>query len=300
MKSLLRSLVFAAALAPLAPLAFAQQAVDKKLPAAPDVAVDVENPGGTVKVLGWDREEVQVTGRLDRRADGLLFDGGPRRIRIGVESSGPGFGYDSDLEIRVPHGARVSIDGFSTEIEVRDVHGAVEAESVNGSMRVSGSRGAVDLETVNGSVQFEGPATRVQASSVNGRVTVRGASGVVDAETVNGPLEVVGGTFSRADLETVNGSVLFGGSLEKGAVLDVESVSGDVELRLGAPVDADFTIGTFSGRVDNRLSDARAEKVSLWTEEKELRFSVGAGSAKVTIETLSGSITIGTDGAKSK
>lgn len=298
MKPLSRSFTCAALVAALAPLALAQQAVDAKRPAAADVAVDIENPGGTIKVLGWDRDEVQVTGRLGSGAEGLEFEGGPRRIQIGVESSGPGFGIDSELEIHVPRGARLTIDGFSTTIEVRDVHGSIKAESVNGSLRASGSKGEVELETVNGSVEFEGPASRVKVGSVNGRVSVRGASGEVEAETVNGPLEVQGGAFQRARLDTVNGRLTFAGTLARGATLDAESVSGDVELRLGAPVDADFSIATFSGAIDNRLSDAKAEAVSRWTDEKELRFSVGGGAAKVSIETLSGSVTLRSDAVK--
>lgn len=298
MKSLFRSFAFAAAVAAVTPLALAQQKIDARRPAAADVAIDIENPGGSIKVLGWDREEVQVTGRLGSGAEGLTFEGGPRRIQIGVESSGPGFGIDSDLEIHVPRGARLTIDGFSTGIEVRDVHGSIKAESVNGSLRASGSKGEVELETVNGSVEFEGPASRVKVGSVNGRVSVRGASGEVAAETVNGPLEVSGGAFQRARLETVNGRLDFAGTLLKGATLHAESVSGDVDLRLGAPVDADFSIATFSGGIDNRLSDAKAESVSRWTGQQELRFSVGGGGAKVTIETLSGSVTLRPEGVK--
>ena len=55
---------------------------------------------------------------------------------------------------------------------------------------------------------------------------------------------------------------------------------------------ADFSIASFSGDIENDLSDAKPERTSRYTSEKELRFSTGEGGAKVTVQTLSGDIAI--------
>jgi DUF4097 and DUF4098 domain-containing protein YvlB len=119
---------------------------------------------------------------------------------------------------------------------------------------------------------------------------IEGARGEVEASTVNGRLHVRGGSFRRAALETVNGEVVFEGALAPRATLDAESVGGSIELRLGGDVDASFDVSTFSGDIDNQLSDQRPEKTSRWTPEKELRFTLGTGAAKVSVNTLSGGI----------
>lgn len=271
--------------------AAAQHTVDERRAAAPNGLVEIENPAGSLTVTGWARPEVAVTGSLGRGGEGISVTGEHNRIRVEVETRGNPHDVSSTLEVRVPEGSRLEIESFRGTIVVSDVKGTVRAENVDGNISVSGAMREVDVETVNGSVDVSAPARRVHAGSVNGSVTVKGASGELEASTVNGSLLVSGGTFSRAHLETVNGGVRFEGDLAPHAVLDLESVSGTVELALPATVAADFTVSTFSGTVENQLGPP-AERVSEYTSEKELSFTTGGGGATVTLHTLSGSITI--------
>jgi DUF4097 and DUF4098 domain-containing protein YvlB len=156
---------------------------------------------------------------------------------------------------------------------------------------VTGQAREIEAESVNGSVQVSGASTHTKAESVNGSVVVRGASGDLDASTVNGRLEVSGGSFARAHLETVSGSLAFDGALASGASLEAETVSGSVTLSLPAGVAGDFSISTFSGSVENAFGPP-ATRVSDHTPEKELEFSTGGGGASVSVHTLSGSITL--------
>jgi DUF4097 and DUF4098 domain-containing protein YvlB len=171
------------------------------------------------------------------------------------------------------------------------VSGTVSAETVNGSITVSGQAREISAESVNGAVQVSGASTHTKAESVNGSVVVRGASGDLDASTVNGRLEVSGGAFARAHLETVSGSLSFEGALASGASLQAETVSGSVTIALPADVAADFSIATFSGGVENGFGPT-AKRVSQYTSEKELEFSTGGGGASVSVHTLSGGVTL--------
>jgi len=167
----------------------------------------------------------------------------------------------------------------------------VSAETVNGSITISGQAREIAAESVNGAVQVSGASTHTKAESVNGSVVVRGASGDLEASTVNGRLEVSGGSFERAHLETVSGSLSFEGGLASSATFEAETVSGSVTLALPAGVAADFSISTFSGSVENAFGPT-AKPVSHYTSEKELEFSTGGGGARVSIHTLSGSVTL--------
>jgi len=273
--------------------AAAQQKVEERRPAAAAGLVEIENPAGTLRVIGWNQNEVTVTGMLGPGAEGLSVTGEKNRIRVEVETRGNPHGVASTLEVHVPEGSRVEVSSFAGSIAVSDVKGAVRAENVNGDITVSGAAREVDVQTVNGSLDVSGPARRVHAESVNGSVTVRGASGEVEASTVNGGLLVSGGTFSHGHLETVNGKVRFEGDLAKSAVLDADSVSGAIELLLPATVAADFTLSTFSGTIENDLGPALDRESGRDNPaEKELSFTTGAGGANVTIHTLSGAIAI--------
>jgi DUF4097 and DUF4098 domain-containing protein YvlB len=272
-------------------LVWAQSKVEERRPAAPDGIVLIENADGSVRVIGWDKAEVLVTGTLGRRAEGLEIKGDGRRTRIEVVVDGPPHGVKNDLEIRVPAASRLHIESFGADITTADVKGPVRAESVNGSIAVAGGSREVDVQSVNGSVEVKSPATRVNAESVNGSVTIHDASGELAASTVNGRLLVVGGAFDRAHLETVSGSISFEGGLGARATLEVETVSGEAELVLPADVSADFSVSTFSGDIENELGPP-ARKGSRYTPEKELSFSTGSGGASVSVQTLSGNVAL--------
>jgi DUF4097 and DUF4098 domain-containing protein YvlB len=284
------ALVLVAVLALPAWLA-AQTPVDQKRPAAPDAKVSIENMSGSVKVTGWDRAEVQVKGTIGEGAE-LSFDGPEKELQIEVEAEhGSPMGIKSDLEVSVPAGASVSIEGFQATISVTGVTGSVSAETVNGSITQAGAAKDVKLESVNGSIDVTKATGRIQAEAVNGTVTVRDASGEVEASAVNGKGLVTGGSFDRAKLESVAGGIRFEAGLSARATLSAESVSGTIDLFLPATLGAEFSVSTFSGDIVNELGPA-AEKTSKWTPGKELSFTSGSGGARITVETLSGAVNI--------
>jgi hypothetical protein len=283
--------IVAVVLAAVPAVAAGQTRIQQARPAPPDGVVQIENAAGSVRVIGWERAEVSVTGTLGAGAEGLSLRGDKRYTHVEVETDGNPHGVHSDLEVRVPAGSDVTVESFGATIDVSGVQGQVGAETVNGEIRVGGAARSVRAESVNGSVTVSGATGHVQAESVNGGVTVRGGGGEIDASTVNGPLTVAGSAFTRAVLETVNGHLLFDGGLGAGASLDASTVSGEVELVLPAGTAADFSLSTFSGDIRNELGPpARAS--SRYTTEKDLTFSTGGGGANVTVETLSGSITL--------
>lgn len=283
------ALVLATVLVPAWVLA--QTPVDQKRPAAASGKVSIENMSGSVKVTGWDRAEVQVKGTLGDGAE-LSFDveGNETSIEVEAEHGNP-MGIKSDLEVFVPAGSSVSVEGFQATISVAGVTGSVSAETVNGSITQSGAAKGVELQSVNGAIDVTKASGRLKAEAVNGAVTVRDASGELEASTVNGKLLVIGGSFDRAALESVSGGVRFEAGLSPKATLSVESVSGSVDLFLPAGLGAQFTVSTFSGAITNDLGPA-AEKSSRFTPEKELSFTTGTGGARITVETLSGAVGI--------
>ncbi len=202
--------------------ALAQTPVDQKRPAAASGKVSIENMAGSVKVTGWERAEVQVKGTLGDGAE-LSFDVSGEQTTIEVEADhGNPMGIRSDLEVLVPAGSSVSVEGFQATITVAGVTGSVSAETVNGSITQSGSAKGVELQSVNGAIEVTKASGRIQAEAVNGTVTVRDASGELEASTVNGKVLVTGGSFERATLESVAGGVRFEAGLSARATLSVE------------------------------------------------------------------------------
>jgi DUF4097 and DUF4098 domain-containing protein YvlB len=268
----------------------AQTTVDQKRPAAPDGAVSIENMAGSVKVTGWDRSEVQVKGTVGAGGE-LSFDGSGKRTHIEIESDHNPMGVQSDLEVFVPAASTLEIEGFQATISVTGVTGSVKAETVNGSITQAGAAKHVELQSVNGDVDVSKAGGRVKAESVNGSVVLHEAAGELEASTVNGKLQVQGGSFERAELESVSGALRFDATLTGRARLAIQTVSGPVELLLAPATGAEFTVSSFSGQITNELGPA-ATKSSRWTPQSELSFTTGSGGARITIETLSGAINI--------
>lgn len=269
----------------------AQTAVDQKHPATPDGSVSIENTAGSTKVTGWDRPEVQVRGTVCAKCE-LSLTGKDKEVHVEIESHhvNPMSGK-SEIEVFVPAGSSLSVEGFSATITIAGVSGSVSAETVNGSISHAGPSKDTSLQSVNGTVETTRASGRVEAEAVNGTVTVRDSSGELTASTVNGKLTIVGGSFTRAALETVAGTIRFEGALAAKGTLGVESVSGTVDLLFPAGFGADFSVSTFSGAITNELGPA-AKKSSEWTPQKELSFTSGAGGAHVTVETLSGAVSL--------
>ncbi len=269
----------------------AQTPVDKTHPAAPDGTVSIENMAGSTKVTGWDRALVQVKGTVCSDCE-LSLDGTEKRVKVEVESTHMNpMAAKADLEVMVPAGSMVKVEGFNAAISISGVNGTVRAETVNGSITHAGGSRDVQLQSVNGAVETNKASGRVHVEAVNGPVTVRDASGELEASTVNGKLLVAGGSFTRAHLEAVGGGVRFESAVAPKGSLGVETVSGSVDLFFAPGADADFTVTTFSGNVSNELGPA-AQKKDEYSPEKELTFTTGKGGTRVSVETLSGTINI--------
>jgi DUF4097 and DUF4098 domain-containing protein YvlB len=269
----------------------AQTPVDEQKPAAANGVVEIENLAGSVKVVGWGEAAVRVTGTLAPGAK-LEFDASGSRtaIEVDVDDDNP-LEAVSDLEIHVPAASQVEIEGVHLDVDVTGVTGTVDAETVQGGITHTGSAKEVSLQSVMGAVEVTGSRGRIHAETVNGSVTIRSSSGHLEASTVNGHLVVSDGPFDEAALESVAGTVTFEADLAPRARLDIETVSGSVELFVSPGIDADFEVSSFNGSIDDELGIGTIEQES-FVPAKELNFTAGSGGTRISIETLSGGIRI--------
>jgi DUF4097 and DUF4098 domain-containing protein YvlB len=280
------ALVLALAASP----AVAQQAIHETKPAAKGGVVEVENVSGSVKVMGWPRAEVEVSGTLGKGTDRLEFEAGPHRTTIRVVLPHECHRCEgSELTIHVPADSDLDVETVSAPIDVTDLSGKLELKSVSGEVTVGGHPADVDARSVSGRVEVTAVDAPVHAKSVSGDVLLRGVKGDVEAGSVSGDVVVSGGAVERGEFGTTSGNIRFEGALTSAARLDAKSVSGDVELVLPSDVAADFEITSFSGDIQNAFGPA-AQKVSRYTSERELSFSTGSGGARVTVKSFSGDV----------
>jgi DUF4097 and DUF4098 domain-containing protein YvlB len=271
--------------------AAAQTEVERTVAARADGTVKIENVSGSVVVTGWDRDQVEIKGTLGPDVEELEVDtaGGDVTVRVKLPRRSHGGGTSAHLALKIPRRSDLEVETVSAEITIEGIDGELATESVSGSVHVDGGPRAVDVETVSGNVEIAAEAAEISVESVSGRVVVRGAARRLDVDSVSGWVEVTGENLLRADIQNVSGTIDVNVSLAAGGDLDVSSHSGTVELRLPASTSARFDVTTFSGRIDNDLGPA-ARKVSRYTPQKELEFTLGEGDGRVKIESFSGNV----------
>jgi hypothetical protein len=189
-------------------------------------AIEVDGrQNGSIRVQGWDGNEVKVTARLqanaesDADAQALLKDiritSDGRRVSAEGPNADRGYrsGWSASYVVMVPRRFDLSLDAY------------------NGSLGVDGVTGKLDLSTHNGSV------------------TLTDVGGDVHARTQNGSLNVqlAGTSWSGDGLDAVtqNGSVRLAVPASYAATLETGTVNGRINTDI--PI-------TVQGRISRQLS----------------------------------------------
>jgi DUF4097 and DUF4098 domain-containing protein YvlB len=303
----------------LAGPAQAQRQVNARHDASSTGTVEITLGAGSVRVTGWSRGEVQVTGSVQGR-DEVHLDGAGRTVEVRVGGSRPGRGGNANIEVRVPAGSSVEITAGAAPITVSGVTGLVEASSRSGGITVRGNTrgieavahsgpvtvegrtgrlevtsmsgpvrvtadvpGRTEIQAMSGPVDLLGAVNEVEVNALSGNVRVANATGRVEVEGVSGNISVTG-TRLRGNVNTVSGSILVNGSLA--GPMNMESHGGDVELRLPSGASAEVEVATFSGGFRSEIRGARESRDG----RHERRISIGRGGPAVSISTFSGDV----------
>ena len=135
------TLFAAAALLAASPAIRAGTPINERAAADPAGSVEVSNVAGTVRVTGWDRNEVEVTGELGEGTEKLEFAVADKVTRIKVIMPGKSTtSRSTDLVIRVPAASRLSVNTVSADIEVQGLLGAQRLQSVSADIQHRGGR----------------------------------------------------------------------------------------------------------------------------------------------------------------
>jgi hypothetical protein len=270
--------------------------VDRRIAADPQGAVTVSNTAGRVKVVGWERAEVQVTGKLGagvERLD-LLRQGDRIDVKVVLPraflsmSSG-----DADLVVSVPLASALVVSTVSADVAVGGVQGEQEIRSVSGDIDAELGRDATEIKSVSGDVALRGAAlpARLRVSTVSGDLKVERAAGELEVISVSGDVRARLGEMTSLRLRTTSGDIDISAALARGASFDVESVSGDVRLAAPGPVGFRVEAESFSGDVTSCFG-ARAERDSRGAPNSRLKASRGDGAGRLRVKTLSGDVQV--------
>ena len=290
--SLHLALFLAAASSIAAPLG-AQQKVDVRRAVTRDVYVRLNGAFSSLKVTGWQKDSLVMTGSLPRDSRLEPAMGGPSSgppvagMKFYIEASTSGAAAGS-LELFVPAGATVWAKSGSATIDVTGMTGGLDLNIIGGAITVSGNPRELNIESMDGSVTVDGAPTWMRVKTASGDVRVRGVCTDLAITTVSGTVTVRDGEFERARLESVTGNITFGAGVARAGTLLIDSHSGTIELQIGkASLDIDAT--TITGSITNSVSTRRPTPGREGRGE-ELTLSLGTGEARATLRSFKGNI----------
>ncbi|SEP11184.1 Putative adhesin [Luteibacter sp. UNC138MFCol5.1] len=279
--------------------AFASTPINLSKDIRPNAKVSIENVKGEVTVTAWDKNQIQVSGTLGDGARPLQIEGDDREVEVhvgGDEKKGHWFSWGNDsrmqptiLNVRVPKSVEVSINVVSAPVSIDGLDGGkVDVDSVSGRIRANLRSPEVSMQTVSGTIDLAGRAGRADLQTVSGDITAPNVADKIDAQTVSGRMTIGGGPWKDANFSTVSGDTQIAGGPTREGKLDVDSMSGDVQLQLPADTSARVEASTFSGDLRSDWGDvSRGDGPG-----KDLKTTIGGGSANIHVESFSGDVRI--------
>jgi hypothetical protein len=192
----------------LAPACFAtSQEVTKTFPMRPDGNFALSNVNGTVRIEGWDKNEVEIRAVKTTPDNQSLLN----RVAIDIESNPEGV----SVSTRYPQqeGVEVAVDyvvHVPRHVQLSHVN------NINGTVRIFSSEALGELHTVNGNIEVYESSGNVHAHTTNGNIYVE----------LKSPGN--GGAF----VETTNGSVLLALPIDLPADLEARCMNGSFSSEL--------------------------------------------------------------------
>ncbi|MDO6694856.1 DUF4097 family beta strand repeat-containing protein [Aliiglaciecola sp. 3_MG-2023] len=313
----MKQLFFSVGFCLLSSFTFAGEKIDQTLKADGNGYVQIEHLGGYANITGWSKNEVRVAGELGDRTEKFIFerDGNEVIIKVKVNSKRNGWNWNSedgdDLEIYVPFGSHINYNSTNANVEVTEVRGSADIDTVNGNIDVSNLAGRLRIEAVNGDIEAnsltgnikiqtvngdiqdrDSAASEATYESVNGDINVRLDAAEVKAETVNGDIELTLAKVEHLNLNTVNGSVEASLELVPQGDVRATSVGGSISLNFQADISARFDLqGHAGGRIINKISSDKEHKAK-YGPSRWLEFSHNGGNGQVKVSTVSGRIKV--------
>jgi hypothetical protein len=230
--------------------------IDRSMTVDPQAIITLCVASGTLKVRGWDKNEIHV-----RSLDAAQIEF--RRIDKTKDSSKPSARVDvmvwdktaaanprldcqalASVEMDVPAGATVQVQTGDGDITIEGVAGAY-AGSQNGDIEIVRATKLVEAGSVGGSIFLKDSSGRVSLNSAGGIVEVMNVRATTEDDTfevgtVSGDIQLNRVSNPRVIAKTVNGTLTMTGPLAKSGWYGFTNMAGDVVLAM--PHDASFQL----------------------------------------------------------
>ena len=245
-------------------------------------------PEGARIAIALREGDVHVAG-VDGREARVLLDGEEGGVRVAsrggeIHIAPREHGSDADLSLWLPRDVHLTVSGRESSITVEGLfRGDVQANTADGDVEINGAARA-NVAALDGDVQLAntGPAS---VNVADGDVWIDRVTGDVTANGIDADIVVTNADVRTLSLTAVDGDLWYDGAVYGGGSYSFNTHDGDVTFALPEGAGASISVSTFDGElipsfpVQFRGGRLRAGE-----------FTVGDGSATVTLRSFDGDI----------
>ena len=177
-----------------------------------------------------------------------------------------------DYSVRVPQG----------------IH--LEASCISSSLNVSSLSGVFKLKTISGGTEVTDLAGPLKLNAVSGEIRGTRLAGALELGTVSGSVHITASNFPSAEASTVSGDLNLQTPIAEGPY-QFGSVSGSVRLLVPKDTHCKVELNSVSGKLRSSLP---VTSLALGPGTKVTQ--VGSGGTAVRLKSVSGGLTIETEG----
>lgn len=259
---------------------------DQTIPVTRGARLTIDNFAGEVLIRTEARDTLRVTARHSSRNK---VDIQTTSAGVVIKSHGSSGPASIDYEITAPGWMPIKVSGTYNFVSVEGAQSEVSVETVRGDIVVKGGTGFVTARSIEGEVIVEGARGRVNVSSVNEGIRITGASGDITAETTNGDISLTGIESQSVDVTTVNGDIVYEGTIAANGRYRFATHNGDVTLGVPEAASATFTVRTYNGDFSNTLG---LKALGEQRRGQRSTYILGAGAAEVELESFGGDVRV--------
>jgi len=240
--------------------------------------VTIHNPNGTVTVRAWTKSDVMVVARratteveVDAEQTGNRVDVQTRQI---ADTASPD-DLRTDFEISVPEDAELQIHNDSGGVNVSNVLGDMNVETIAAGVDLEDTAGYLTVKTVGGAFQCLRCAGRLEVTSISGNFKL------IDLRSY----------YVRA--QTSEGNILFNGSFLPNATYVLKNYSGAIEVRFSPGDSFDLSATSLKGKVRNEANLTPSSHHHFVPRFGNALFGTfNSGRARVELNSFDGTINI--------
>jgi DUF4097 and DUF4098 domain-containing protein YvlB len=232
-----------------------------------------------ITVKAWTKAEVMVistpaSDKVDVDAEQM-----GNRVDISTHAVSQDVSSDdlrADYQINVPEDAELQIHNDSGEVNVANVLGDMNVETIGAGVDLQDTAGYLTIKTVGGSFQCIRCAGQVEVSSISGSFKL------VDLRSYH------------VHAQTSTGNILFDGQFLPNGTYRLKNYSGAIEVRFSPGDSFDLSAMSLRGIVNNQAAlTPKAHPQHFYSKFGNSLFGTfNAGRAKVELSSFDGTINI--------